>query len=216
MIPTKYHPGIVVHITRLHNSWTQLKKSINRLTDTNLAKQRDFKEDLQNLFDIAHESALTLIKIPEDREFLLAQREKGRCGQIGMLDKMSAVRQKRKATRIAQETKRRERADAEKAGVSAKATLDQVDMGSSSSSSGETDEDMASKTTATDNSTSKFTNRIRGSQKLDRNVLAALDRLHEFSFHSQSSSDKIQEIWLSAPVQSMLLDCNLEKNEQWS
>jgi hypothetical protein len=176
MIPTKYHPGIVVHVIKLHNSWTQLKKSVNRLTDTNLAKQQDLKEDLENLFDIAHESALNLIKIPEDREFLLAQREKGRRGQIGMLDKKLAAREKRKATRIAQETKRRVRADGEKAGLSATATLDQVDLESSSfsSSSAESDEDMTSTGTATDTTTPK--ERIRGSLKLDPNVVAALDR----------------------------------------
>ena len=42
---------------------------------------------MQNLFDIAHADALTIIRIQEDRDFLLAQREPGRRGYMGSVDK---------------------------------------------------------------------------------------------------------------------------------
>ena len=41
---------------------------------------------MDDLFDIAHQDALTLITIPEDREFLIAQREKRRRGCMSGTD----------------------------------------------------------------------------------------------------------------------------------
>ena len=40
---------------------------------------------LENLFDIGHADALSTIKIPEDKAFLLAQREKGQRGVVGLV-----------------------------------------------------------------------------------------------------------------------------------
>ena len=36
----------------------------------------DFQDKLGDLFDIAHANALEMIKIDDDKEFLIAQREK--------------------------------------------------------------------------------------------------------------------------------------------
>ena len=41
-------------------------------------KEKDFKDDLDNLFDMAHQDALDMITIEEDKEFLIARRKKGR------------------------------------------------------------------------------------------------------------------------------------------
>ena len=38
------------------------------------------------MFDIAHAEAISMIKIQEDKDFLLAQREPGRRGKIGAVD----------------------------------------------------------------------------------------------------------------------------------
>ena len=43
-------------------------------------------DELDNLFDIAHAKALQKIQIEEDRHFLLAQQEKGRCGTMEFQD----------------------------------------------------------------------------------------------------------------------------------
>ena len=42
---------------------------------------------MDELFDIAHARAMEDISIEEDRAFLLAQREKGRRGKMGSVDK---------------------------------------------------------------------------------------------------------------------------------
>ena len=42
-----------------------------------ISKQEAFRESLDDLSDIAHEKALQKIEIEEDRDFLLAQQEKG-------------------------------------------------------------------------------------------------------------------------------------------
>ena len=58
--------------------------------------EKDFKADLENLFDIAHANALQMIRIEEDREFLLAQREEGRRGYMAVIDKQFAAQEDRK------------------------------------------------------------------------------------------------------------------------
>ena len=60
-------------------------------------KEHVFEKSLNGLFDIAHQNALELIKIPEDREFLLAQREEGRRGKMGSVDLNLARKEQRKA-----------------------------------------------------------------------------------------------------------------------
>ena len=45
-----------------------------------------FTNDLDNLFDIAHQDALTMITNPEDNAFLLVQREVGRIRCMGSVD----------------------------------------------------------------------------------------------------------------------------------
>ena len=62
------------------------EKNASRQTDTQRSMEDMFKDILSDLFDIAHADALELIKIAEDREFLLAQREKGRCRSMGPVD----------------------------------------------------------------------------------------------------------------------------------
>ena len=41
-------------------------------------KEKDFKDDLDNLFDMAHQDALDMITIEEDKEFLIARHKKRR------------------------------------------------------------------------------------------------------------------------------------------
>ena len=77
-IPTKARNHVVEHVRKLHAEWQCLKKNINRSSATNLSNQEKFCERLDDLFDIAHQGAMSTIKIEEDRLFLVAQREKGR------------------------------------------------------------------------------------------------------------------------------------------
>src|SRR6218665_1820610 len=56
-----------------------------------------FKDTFNDLFDVEHPDALTTITIPEDKAFLLAQREKGRRGMMSGVDVYLAKKEKEKA-----------------------------------------------------------------------------------------------------------------------
>lgn len=70
--------------------WKGLLKHKSRISDTHKNKEHKFTDRLDDLFDIAHTEAMSLITIPQDKEFLLRQREKGRQGSLGALDKVYA------------------------------------------------------------------------------------------------------------------------------
>lgn len=60
-----------------------LQKAASRRTEIQQLKEDAFTCDL---FDAAPSDAMSLTKIPEDRDFLLAQREKGRRACLGGID----------------------------------------------------------------------------------------------------------------------------------
>ena len=66
-----------------------------RKTPGHKLKENEFLERLDDLFGIAYSDALVMIKIPEDREFLISQRQKGRPGSIGYLNKVENYRRQR-------------------------------------------------------------------------------------------------------------------------
>lgn len=86
-IPTKYHCDIVRKIKKLYDNWRSLEKNKSRNFLTQQTNENSFKNHLNDLFDIAHENALDIIKIEEDKNFLTLQRQKGRVGCMGGIDK---------------------------------------------------------------------------------------------------------------------------------
>lgn len=84
-----------------------LTKHKKRETSLHKKKETDFTASFEDLFDVAHSDALQLIKIPEDRAFLLAQWEKGRRGVMGPADEVLAVRKKQIKDAAQKEQKRR-------------------------------------------------------------------------------------------------------------
>src|SRR6218665_2796348 len=86
-IPTKAPVHVVEHIRKLHAEWPGLKKHISRRSGKNLKNQQMVQDRLDDLFDISHRDAMSLIKIEEARLFLEAQREKGRRGTIADLER---------------------------------------------------------------------------------------------------------------------------------
>jgi len=63
---------------------------------------------LDDLFDIAHSNAMNTIKIDEDKEFLLLQRQKRRVGCMLGRDVKLAEKEQRKTTRKDAEYKRKD------------------------------------------------------------------------------------------------------------
>ena len=72
-IITKAPAHVIEHMRKLHAEWQGLKKHANRNTAANLSSQNAFQDRLEDLFDIAHRDAMSLIKIEEDRLFLEAR-----------------------------------------------------------------------------------------------------------------------------------------------
>jgi hypothetical protein len=98
-IPTKARHHVAGKVQQAFANWRKLLKGRNRRSCPQLEKERNFKLELKNLFDIAHEDALQLITIAEDREFLVGQRESGRRGSMAGVDEALAGREKRRDIR---------------------------------------------------------------------------------------------------------------------
>lgn len=111
-IPVRKDCHIISKIKDLHSSWIRIKKNASRRTETQKEKECQFKERLQDLFDIAHADALSMKKLPEDREFLQAQREKGRRGSMGPVDKVLSRKEERcRKRQLVKETCRKKEAE---------------------------------------------------------------------------------------------------------
>ena len=93
-IPVRPHQHAVKQLKSLMDRWEGLKKNKNRRTETQISNENDLKDTFADLFDIAHQDALKLIKIPEDRSFLIAQRERGRRGTMAGVDLLRARKEK--------------------------------------------------------------------------------------------------------------------------
>jgi hypothetical protein len=91
-IPIRQDQHCIGKTEQLFNRWAGLKKNSKRKTDTQRENETIFANELENLFDIAHADALNLIKIDEDKQFLLAQRKPGREGCMGPVDQTLALK----------------------------------------------------------------------------------------------------------------------------
>jgi len=106
-IPTKSLPNCVKKLVDLHQVWRDLQKNAKKSQDVFKQRQQKFTDNLNNLFDIAHADAFQLIKIEEDKIFLQQQRETGRVGYLGGVDKKLSDKEKRAQLRVTEEENRR-------------------------------------------------------------------------------------------------------------
>ena len=70
----------------IHAEWIAGKKNKSWKSIKQQQIEKDFAEDMKNLFDVAHADALTLINIQEDQDF----REPGCQGTIGSVDQVQS------------------------------------------------------------------------------------------------------------------------------
>ena len=159
------------NIIRLYEKWVALKKNKNRATATQKANERKFVDSLENLFDIAHANAMSMITLEEDREFLKAQREEGRRGSMISRDMSLAKQESRRKKRKVEEQRRVTKALQEQEKVDETAELS---SSSSSTCSPKRPFDEGAGPSASQMPPSK---RPRSSKKvLDSHLSAALDR----------------------------------------
>jgi len=76
-IPTKYRSNYIIKYKTLYEDLRALKKHKTWSSEFARNREKEFEENLNDLFDIAHDDALILINLDEDKNFLIAQRKKG-------------------------------------------------------------------------------------------------------------------------------------------
>ena len=108
--PTQHKGRAVKKVETLFDEWKRLKKNENRTSATQTGNEDAFKKRLENIFDIAQGDAMSLITIPEDRAFLLAQREPGRRDRMTEADMALHSQEKKKRRRDDAEERRRSKA----------------------------------------------------------------------------------------------------------
>ena len=200
-IPTRASAHVIEQLRKLHAEWQGLKKNINRKSDTNLANQQMFQNSLDNLFDIAHAEAMSLIVIEEDRLFLQAQRETGRRGTMSGIDRALTLKEDRAIKRKAAAAKYKMKATSSaQSALSAPTDVDDED-GRSSSESGSSTSSSEFETTATPKTHKP---RVRGSvHVVTPEVAAALDRTN--------TSDRKAAHILSALASTAQYEQNVEE-----
>ncbi|XP_054084426.1 uncharacterized protein LOC128921311 [Zeugodacus cucurbitae] len=107
-IPTKDVARCVDKLESLYKLWQKIQKTVpNKRSDAQKKIVEDFSAELDNLFDIAHRDALQNMRISEDKEFLILQRQKGRPGSMAGADMVLYRRQNRADHRIEKEMSRK-------------------------------------------------------------------------------------------------------------
>lgn len=109
-IPTRTEQKCVKKLEDLYQGWRNLQKLEHRKSATQEEKNTQFVSKLEDLFDIANANALDLMSIEEDRAFLIAQRQKGRCGPLLGIDKKMNEKEKTLEDRKEATNKRKDRA----------------------------------------------------------------------------------------------------------
>lgn len=79
-IPTALPHNNLLKVIKLKNKYREVQKIAHKTTQANIDKEREFIEKLDDLFDMSHKNAMDMIKDKDIRDFLVAQREKGRNG----------------------------------------------------------------------------------------------------------------------------------------
>lgn len=112
-IPIKAEQHCINKLESVFYEWKGLQKHKERLGEAQKRHEQEFVSRLDDLFDIAHQDALSLIQDPEDKAFLHKQRERGRPGCIGGVDKVTKKKTEAAAKRKMAEKKRKQKSKQE-------------------------------------------------------------------------------------------------------
>lgn len=110
-IPVQQSHRAVKKLLNLHDDWRTIVKTRKREGDTYSKRREEWKTSLNDLFDIAHNDALSLIKVEEDKQFLINQRLKGRPGSMLGVDFKLLRKNERTKKRVEAEEKRKRTAE---------------------------------------------------------------------------------------------------------
>lgn len=176
-IPMRRIDHAIGQLEDLVQKWEGLKKNKVRRTATQVSNEQALKCTLNDLFDVAHQDALEMISIEEDKQFLLGQRENGRRGVMAGVDVSLTKKEERKAMNRKRQLELKKRHETELANLQRSAILE------SSSSSSDTDDERAAGNKSEKGATEALTSckimpkRIYGKKNiLTPAVLSSLDR----------------------------------------
>lgn len=169
-IPMRRIDNAVKQLEDLVKRWEGLKKNKARRTVTQVANEDALYDILNDVFDIAHQDALDMIKIPEDKAFLLAQREKGRRGLMAGVDISSVQKEKAQAEKAKNQLMWKEKQLADKT------KLDRLVALESSTSSSESDDSSDSQFEEPIETSTPKTRKRGRKNILTSSVLSSLDR----------------------------------------
>lgn len=110
-IPIKNTDKCIEKLLQLYEDWQFLQKrpKVEEMSNTMKEKYNTFTNNLNNLFDIAHADALSMIRIDEDRKFLEMQRKDERPGSMLGLDQTLSAKEERSRLRKEEEEARKMR-----------------------------------------------------------------------------------------------------------
>ena len=96
-IPTQELHKCKLKLKKLNDTWKKQVKDKKKTSEIVQKNRLEFSSSLDDLFEIAHQNALEMIPIEEDRQFLIKQREKRRRpGVIAGVDRNIAGIEKRR------------------------------------------------------------------------------------------------------------------------
>ena len=117
-IPTAFHPNVVLKLKTLVQEFKLIKKNKSRLSDSQKSREKSFTDTIGLLFDIAHKDAETMIRIEEDKEFLLDQRCQRKMVMFGEDKELSKLEERNEARKQA-ERERKLKEEQRQSGASA-------------------------------------------------------------------------------------------------
>ncbi|KAL4104515.1 hypothetical protein QTP88_019810 [Uroleucon formosanum] len=86
-IPVREEYDLLKKVESLYNKWRNLQKHSTRKSAKDRKNEEIFVNKLNDIFDIVHARALDIMKIECDKQFLIAQRTKGRPGCLLGIDR---------------------------------------------------------------------------------------------------------------------------------
>jgi len=195
-IPIRQEQHAIAQLELLHQKWKLLQRNANRHTDTQRANEANFVDKLEDLFDIAHTNALKMMKIQEDRDFLLAQREKGRRGCMGSVDKVFTSKEQQRAKRAKSQLVYKQKKRQEQQHINELTNLDSSTDAEETLDEGSLGQDEAMENIASASSSIPINVRKRSHKNVITPLLAAaLDRT--------KLSDRKATFVIAATVQSL-------------
>ena len=189
-IPTTLKRNVIDKLEEWHSRWLLLNKNKGRVSEAQKEREKQYAKQLDVVFDISHTNALSLIKIQQDKNFLMDQRNQRKM-YISDEDKELTKKKERVRQRLASEEQRRVKGLAASASTSTAAGVDfsicyesyddieLAGLGSDNSSNSDgssSNFEQGRRNLNEFNETKKTRKRIKSKELFTKHLTSALDR----------------------------------------